>query len=79
MSRKFFRVVRKWTEPKIEINLSAEAISLTIEMGEFADALCAEIGSPALLMSKAALREKVGEALQVVMDEMKSTTKGISA
>lgn len=77
--RHFFRVLRRWNQPTIEVNLSAEALSLTMEQGSFADALCAAIGSPFFILTKRQLRHHLGHALLDVMDEMKATTKGIAA
>lgn len=69
-------ILRKWNNPQIEINVTNEAISISMSLGDFVRALTDEvaevlvtdvakaIGNPALLMTAGQLERKMVAAVE---------------
>ncbi len=70
-------VSRKWQNPKIAVTVNADGISIGIELSQFLTSLAEEVGSPATLFSKQALKAKLEEAASKVISEMKDVTKHV--
>lgn len=67
-------VSRKWDNPNIEIFLNTTEVGARIELYKFLDLLILEIGNPTLLLTKTALSNKIQEATNKIVLELKNQT-----
>lgn len=67
-------VCRKWQEPEIELFVDQTEIGAKMSLDDFKLAIHNEIGSPALLMTKAQMLDALDKAITAVVAEMKSST-----
>lgn len=74
MSSEVVLVSRKWSNPEILVGISNDGISIQMGMNEFVEALVTEVGSPAMLFSSDALRQKITAAAQKIQTEMQAST-----
>jgi len=66
---------RKWHRPEIEAFVSQEEVGARMDIADFITAVIEHVGSPALLVSKAALRIKLEAAAEAVLKELRETTR----
>ena len=67
-------VSRQWQKPEISIDVTDDEIRIAMSLPAFLDALAAEIGNPALVLTQAQLLAKLRAAAEAVVREMKSQT-----
>jgi hypothetical protein len=67
-------ICRLWNKPAIEAYVYSDQVGTRMDLDDFAIAVCEEVGSPLLILTKAQLLVRVQEAIKVVSAEMKSTT-----
>lgn len=67
-------VSRKWNNPNIEIFLNTTEVGARIELFKFLELLVLEIGNPTLLVTKSALSNKLQEATDKIVSELKNQT-----
>jgi hypothetical protein len=67
-------VSRKWHQPQIETFLSNEEVGASMELTDFIQALSEHIGNPTLLITKGALAQKLQQASDAVLDEIRRAT-----
>ena len=68
-------VSRKWTDVQIRAFVTDDAVGAEMMLDDFVKALAAEVGNPALLMTRAQLLEKLQKASVVAQWELKDATK----
>jgi hypothetical protein len=67
-------VGRKWNNPNIYTLVESERIEMRILLDDFINALAVEMGSPAFLMTKAGLKERLKLAATAALDEIKKAS-----
>lgn len=70
-------VSRQWANPNIAISVTAAGIGIGMALDDFVDALLAEVGSPATILTRAQLAERVKLAATRVVTGMKAETARI--
>lgn len=65
---------RKWHNPDIRTYMTGEEVGSEIDLADFITAVVEEIGNPTMLVTKAALKNKLEIAAQAVIHEMKAAT-----
>lgn len=71
-------ICRKWqVNSPIEAFCSTDEIGAKMELTDFISALVAQIGSPALMFSRAQLHSEIMKATDAILDEMKQTTRTV--
>ncbi len=68
---------RKWDNPNILAYVNNEEIGLAMKLDDFLNALVEEIGSPALIVTKEQLKNKVMQARKVVEMEMHDMSRAV--
>ena len=69
--RTFITISRKWDNPKIEVTITNEDISLIMDMEDFKTALKQEIGSITWTFKKDTFNKMLDEAIQRVISGVK--------
>lgn len=91
MEKAFITVSRHWNNPRIYSklefsppdyhpnggNLDEGSINLAIELDDFINALCTEIGSVTFVLTQAQLKKKVLEATARTIDKVKQESSKI--
>lgn len=77
LSRSKVVVSRQWDNPQILCEITKDGISLAINGDAFVRAVVTEVGNPTLLVTQKQLREKLDEAFQRVIDEIKRASSHI--
>lgn len=67
-------VSRDWHNPQIVIDVTDTGIGVSMPLSDFITAVATEVGSPALLMTNAALLGKLTDAAAKVTAGMKQET-----
>lgn len=67
-------ISRHWDHPAINVNVTDTDIKVMMSMQEFLDALCTEVGNPALLLTEGMLRKRIRAASETVLGKMKEAT-----
>lgn len=70
-------VSRKWTNPEITAFLTGTEVGAEMSLNDFLDALTEEVGNPTLLMTKAALRQKLEQASIAIQHELRNATSRV--
>ena len=65
---------RKWSNPQIYAYVDGDKIEMQISLEDFLTGLVDEIGSPATLLTKAALKARVLAASRAVVEEVKKAS-----
>lgn len=74
MNKTVVVVARQWKAAEITINVTDESIGVSTPLPNFLDALCAEIGSPAAILTQSGLRARLEHAAGAVLQKMKRET-----
>lgn len=67
-------ISRQWSGPLIKVDVTAQDIQISMSLAEFLQALAAEVGNPAFILTSDGLRQRLIGAAQRVTDGMKSET-----
>jgi hypothetical protein len=68
---------RLWNNPEIYTQVTDEKIEMQISLEDYHKALVAEMGSPALVMTKDGLLERMEAASERVLTEVKTASSEI--
>lgn len=71
-------VSRKWNAPSIEAFIDQKEIGAHMDLDAFLEAVVTEMGNPTLWVSKAQVLDKVKQAKEVVLAEMRQATKFVA-
>lgn len=76
MSKAKVCIRRKWGNHPIEVLafLDDTEVGVKVQLTDFLDALVEEMGNPSMVMTKAALKDKLRKALPAVEEEFKKAT-----
>lgn len=77
MKRSKVVVGRKWNNPQIYTHVDSEKIEMQISVEDFLTALVEEMGSPAMVMTRAALRARLAAAAKQVLEEVKRVSREV--
>lgn len=68
-------VVRKWKEPEVRAFMSRAEVGADMDVDLYLESLVFQVNNLPLILTKAALLDKLKEASALVLNEMKQTTK----
>lgn len=67
-------ISRFWNRPEITVDVTDQSIGVAMPLSDFLDALTAETGNPAMILTEAGLRRRLGAASDAVCAKMKAET-----
>lgn len=70
-------IAREWTNPQIHVWISEETIGMRMSAEDYLKALAEEIGNPTMLVTKAALLEKLQQANSRIISSMKNYSTSV--
>lgn len=68
-------VVRRWKEPEVRAFMSVDEVGAEMELTAYLENLVSQINNLPLILTKASLLAKLQEANELIVNEMKQTTK----
>lgn len=75
MKKRAIVVSRKWKELQIEAFMSNEEVGAKTDLTQFMKAVADQMGSPTFVMTRAQLLQKLLDATEVVVKELKDGTR----
>lgn len=75
MAKNVVVISRRWGNPKIDISVTGEGISMEMNLTEFVESVASEMGNPTMLVTNKMLADKLKLAVNTVVAEMKDATK----
>lgn len=73
----YVTISRKWHNPKIKITVDTDGIELCMEIADFVAALKAELGSPAFIIKKKTLAEKIDAGVASIICGIKQESNKV--
>jgi len=67
-------ILRKWNNPKIDVQITNELISVSMELTEFILALALEVDKVTTILTRKTLDRCLQEAASRIISEMKNQT-----
>lgn len=68
---------RRWDNPNITVDVTTDAIGISMPLADFIHALSIEAGNPTMLLTVSALEKKLIQAADEVVAGMKEETKQV--
>lgn len=75
MKKRAIVVSRKWKELQIEAFMSNEEVGAKTDLTQFMKAVADQMGSPTFVMTRAQLLQKLLDATELVVKELKDGTR----
>jgi hypothetical protein len=74
MNKETLIVSRQWNCPAIRVFMNQKEVGAEMDIKEFLEALVENVGNPTFLVTKAQMLNKLNEAAEAVIVEMKRAT-----
>jgi hypothetical protein len=65
---------RKWSQPLLDSFVTAEEIGVRMDLDDYITALCMELGNPTFLVTNAKLEQRIRQASNKILTEIKKST-----
>lgn len=74
MEKVYICITRQWADPGIRIEVTGEGIGISTPLNVFLGVLAEQMGSPAMLLTRAALLARLTQAADATVLKMKNET-----
>lgn len=74
MNKETLIVSRQWNSPTIRVFMNQKEVGAEMDIKEFLEALVVNVGNPTLLVTKTQMLNKLNEATEAIVIEMKRAT-----